>query len=199
MIRAAFGGILLLLSAGCIGFYRDPAAEKAVRSYRNWVKEFPAKPLNREELFRKNPCRKGEIRELFARYSTAKADNDPAEAEICRVKLNFFAGYLPEAQLEYDLAGALDYPEEIADVISAEKAALIIDGGRTPAAELLCKVRIAHAQAVRAMQKRSTPREKLNYFKACLFLAEVIGVDLPELSALKSYVIRFDGAQKRAK
>ncbi len=190
---------LPLIISGCVDLHRDIAAEKAAESYRK-ISEISLKktvPENLSDIIKQFPGKRYEIRKLFARFQTARILEDHAVAEICRIKLNALLGHLPDKNIVYITDGALDCPQEIPPVKTVEKAALIIDGGKTPAVELLAKIRILHAQTIRAMQKNSTPQEKLEYFLCTLALAEAIGIDLKELYDLSAYEKRFNAAQKR--
>lgn len=190
---------LPLIISGCVDLHRDIAAEKAAESYRE-ISEISLKktvPANLSDIIKQFPGKRYEIRKLFARFQTARILEDHAGAEICRIKLNALLGHLPDKNIVYITDGALDCPQEIPPVKTVEKAALIIDGGKTPAVELLAKIRILHARTIRAMQKNSTPQEKLKYFLCTLNLAEAIGIDLKELYDLSAYEKRFNAAQKR--
>ena len=200
MIRKAFSLLAMLyIISGCVNLPRDIAAENAAKNSRKISEASAEKTAERSlaDVLKLLPEKRYEIRELFARFQTARTLKDYAGAEICRIKLNVLQGFLPEKNITYILDGALDCPQEIPPVQAAEKAALIIDGGKTPVVELLAKIRICHARTIRAMQKNSTSQEKLEYFLASLSLAETIGTDLPELSDLSGYVKRFNAAQKR--
>ena len=195
-------GLLLSLPfivIGCVNLSRDIEAENAAKSYRK-ISEISLKkpvPATLADIITQFPEKKYEIRELFARFYTARILEDHAGAEICRIKLNALLGHLPEKNIVYIFEGALDCPQEIPPVKAAEKAALIIDGGNTPVIALLTEIRIRHAETIRSMQKKSTPQEKLEYFLCTLALAEAIGIDLKELYDLSDYEKRFNAAQKK--
>ena len=185
----------VLLLSGCMS-HPDKKADRAAVNFLNARKKLPEKALTLAEVLKQHPEKTPEIRRLFAGSSTAKAQNDRAGMEIYRVKLNALLDHLPSDKIDYDCRGALDCPEELPPVTTVEKAALILDQGKTPVVELLSKIRICHAEAIRAMQDRSTPQAKLDYFLACMKLADALGVDLPDLEKLSGYEKRFDGALK---
>lgn len=196
MNKLLFTAAIMCVLSGCLLYNPDDIADDAAENYLDCQKPLPEKALSLSDVLKLQPQKTPEIRLLFARMHVARQLNDRAGAEICRIKLNEILDYLPGAEVRYECSNALDCPAELPTVDQAEKAALIIDDEETPVIELSAKVRICHAEAVRAMQDTSSPSAKLNYFEHCMKLARIIGVDLPDLANLREYERRFDSALK---
>lgn len=193
--------VILLLGGGCIA---DPDAELAAAIYYELHTDLPKNPITLDNALEK--CEKQDaslVRTAFARMQTARLERTPEtvlDAEKARIQLNTAMGYLPGDNIAYDLDAVMDCPAEPPPVTVAEKAALIINHGVEQPLTLLCKVRLAHADAVMAMnQKKHFPGHvnNLNYFIACVNLADAIGIPLEQLDKLENYEKRFDAAGVR--
>lgn len=194
---------VLLFAGGCLVLTEDPAADKAAALYSLAVKPELRQVITLEKaLTLVKTGDRVKIRRLFALYSWAKENNNLLMTEKGRVELNTFLGFLPEAVIGYETIKYEGSPSELPPVESAEKTALILDGGSTPVLEVVRKVRIAHANAVLWMnqiEKENSTRNRFYYMLKCLDLAAVIGVDLPELHDLSCYEKRFDDALERGR
>jgi hypothetical protein len=199
VFSACFAGVLL---CGCLAVH-DPAAETALEVYQRSLLPAPEK-LDLTGALNLVPAGKyPEVRRHFAMLKFA--ENDKKLHERSRIMLNCLLGYLPDNLIVYDTAGAWDCPAEVPTADCVEKMALMLDGGRTPAAELLAGVRLAHLEAVYHMNQLQIAGEKgtcqrqavYDYFISCLQLAESVGCDLPQLSAAEDHARRFNAAEIR--
>ena len=198
MKNAFFLLTVLLITGGCIS---DPDAELAAAIYYELHSGLPKSPITLDSALEKcDASHHSMVRIAFAQMQLARLERSPENilnAEKSRIRLNTCLGYLPGDSIPYDLESSLECPAEPPPVTTAEKAALIIDQGQSRPLQLLCKVRLAHADAVMAMnQKKHTPGHtaNLNYFIACVKLSEAIGIPLEQLDKLENYEKRFDAA-----
>lgn len=196
---------LLLCCTGCLLTVSDPEAEGAVEIYNELHSHLPEKSIDLATALRMAPAENAaDVRLAFAKLEMLK--NNPGKAEIrvrgekARVELNVMLGFLPADEVVYQTDGALTVPEEISHIGAAEKAALIINGGKKTPLKLLQAVRFAHVDAVAAMNllmSADTPENRFSYFAACIRLAAVIGVKPEQLDKLEEYEKRFNAASSR--
>lgn len=196
---------VVLLCAGCLFTASDPEAEKAVEIYNELHSHLPQKTVDLQDALSMVPPEKHvAVRLAFAKLETVR--RYPAAPELrvwgekARVELNTLLEFLPSDMVDYDTAGAWNVPEEISHPAAAEKAALIIDGGKSAPLELLKKVRFAHADAVEAMNltaQTDTPVNRYAYVAATIRLAGIVGVEPGELDKLEVYEKRFNAASSR--
>jgi len=213
-MRKLFLAVLPLFINGCLLIsVSDPDAEKAVDIYESLHIPLPEKPLKLADALNMTPPEKHlKVRLTFGELAYADLEKDPAPSligwkEKKRIELNVLLGFLPSDKIAYDTAGVLNaaMPEEISHVTAAEKAALILDRGSSDPLELLEKVRLAHVDAVRAMNNKQISSSgnrmmlDLAYYSACVRLADIIGVPPEKLDRLTEYEKRFDAAQSRWK
>lgn len=196
--------LLCLFASGCLITVSDPEAEAAVEMICRQARRIPETPLSLKEVLEKLPSTEHlTVRIAFASLLLAEKERNAGNimrGEKARITLNTLLGFLPGDSLHYDLTGVWECPEELPAVSTAEKAALIIDGGKTPAATLLTRVRLAHLQAVTAMNDKTekpTAGNSFAYLRACVLLAREIGVPPEQLEALDEYEKRFDAARER--
>jgi hypothetical protein len=192
------------LLCGCLFKTSDPAAERAFAVYQELHVSLPEHPVTLEYILnrtgRENHCA---ARIAFARWLILDGVKTPQailDREKARIELNTFAGFLPSDNINYETGGQPEYPAEIPHISAAEKAALILDDGATEPLELLRKVRIAHAEAVAAMNEfalDNSPQKRLAYVICCIRLADAIGVSPAGLSDLDEFEQRFDSANAR--
>ncbi len=193
-----------LLSGGCLIKTSDPAAEKAFHVYQELHVNLPLNPVTLEyALGRADRENHNAVRIAFAKLHILDGIQTPQailEREKARVELNTFIGFLPSDDISYEAGNSLECPAEIPHISAVEKAALIIDDGATPPLELLRKVRIAHIEAIAAMNEfalDNSPQKRLEYIICCIRLADVIGVSPAGLSNLDEFEQRFDSANAR--
>ena len=213
-MRKLFFVLLPLFINGCLLIsVSDSDAEKAVDIYESLHVPLPKEPLKLADALNMTPPEKQlEVRLTFGELAYADREKNPAPAlvgwkEKKRIELNVLLGFLPSDKITYDTAGLLNtlMPQEISHVAAAEKAALILDRGSSDPLELLKKVRLAHADAVRAMNNRQINSSgnrmmlDLSYYTACVRLAGIIRVPPEKLDQLGEYEKRFDAAQSRWK
>lgn len=195
---------VLFLIGGCLLYFSDPAADKAVESLCLLRRELPVNPVTLGEMLAGQPEKEhGRIRIAFASLllaETEKSAENILRGEQSRICLNTLGGFLPSDKVKYSLEGVMDCPEELPPVGTVEKAALLIDDGNTPIMELLVNVRLAHLRAVNAMNnknKNPSAENRFEYFSACVLLAQSAGVEFEQLESLEEYEKRFDSAEER--
>ena len=198
--------MLLCCCSGCLMTVSDPEAENAADIYRELHKKLPDKAVTLSAALAQVPREKhADVRIAFAQLAANQTAKEKLPtlrllAEKARVELNVLLGFLPADLVVYDCSGALVMPAEIAHIAAAEKAALIIDGGKSEPLELLKKIRIAHAEAVARMNQlhnSSWVVHRFEYAAACIHLAQLIGVEPENLDKLDHYEKRFDNAAAR--
>ena len=194
-----------VLCAGCLFTASDPEAERAVEIYNELHSHLPQKTVDLKSALAMTPPEKHTpVRLAFAKLEAVK--KNPAEPKLrgwgekVRVELNVLLGFLPSDMVDYDTAGAWNVPVEISHAGAAEKAALIIDGGKTAPLELLKKVRLAHVDVVDAMNLLGVDDSPVNRYAcvaACIRLAGIVGVAPEDLDKLEEYEKRFNAASSR--
>ena len=204
MKKNLFAPVILLLLCGCMIRTSDPAAERAFEVYHDLHIQLPAAPITLEQALGKTaPENHSAVRIAFAQIHILQNLHTPQAIltrEKARIKLNTMLGYLPSDNIIYAEGTSTVCPAEIPHISAVEKTALILDDGQTPPLELLCKVRLAHADAAAAMNEAAlddSPEKRLNYVISCIRLAAAIGVYPEQLNDLGEFEKRFDSANAR--
>ena len=199
-----FTAVSLFWLCGCMISASDPAAERAFEVYHQLHTLLPDAPLDMKDVLeRAAAVDRTAVRIAWAELYFLKdlrTVQAVAKREKARITLNTLLGFLPSDPVVYDLETSPALPVELPHASAVEKAALIIDDGKIPPLELLRLARLAHVEAVTAMNEaemENSPEKRLAYAVACIRLADVIGVAPEKLDEVEVFEERFNSANVR--
>ena len=212
-MRFIITAVMVWFCGGCMVFHEDPKAEQAVKDYDALMRYNVPEELSLAGAVATVPSEKhSEIHREFAGLHRAeildricreqsnyrKLNQVLFEKECARIRLNVLLGISPEKKIKYNTGGAFEVPDELPDVKSIAKAAMVIAGSGNDLF-FLERIYLAHAAAVAAydrFQHASTPEEKVvvayERVAACADLAAAAKMTWLELPGAGNISGRFD-------